>query len=63
MKAIITSLVVILLCGCASDPAAPKYKQDFYGNWVEDKDALPDCMTVTVTNRKGEGRAPACRFQ
>ena len=55
--------MVILLCGCASDPAAPKYKQDFYGNWVEDKDALPDCVGVTVTHRKGPGRVPACRFQ
>lgn len=63
MKSIPYLLALLILSGCASDPGGPRYKLDFNGNWVEDKEALPDCMTVTVTNRKGEGRAPACRFQ
>lgn len=59
----IALILIALLYGCASTSDGVRYKQDANGNWVEDKGALPDCMTVTVTNRKGEGRAPACRFQ
>lgn len=59
----IALILIALLYGCASTLDVVRYKQDSNGNWVEDKDALPDCVGVTVSKDKGPGRVPACRFQ
>lgn len=53
-------VILLTLSGCST--GGVKYLVDRDGNLVEDKAPLPDCATVTVTNRKGEGRAPACRY-
>lgn len=54
-------VILLTLSGCGTTDGV-RYRMDQDGNLVEDKDRLPDCATVTVTNRKGEGRAPACRY-